>query len=672
MTLDNSNRFRAFIDRWMLVSVLLMIVLVPVTVFPGVMEIALYPRFLILSILTLFLATLWFIKTISTGAQPVVITPLSLPILFFLIINLVSIKAAINLHTALFPLAQLLLLIILYFAIIKNFSPDRLYPLLYAWTGVGGLIAAVGICQYLGLGFSWMPASSTGMPAVTFGNRNMAAMFTIMTLPVAGFVFYRSRTQRNDVLAGIPLVLLVVFLLYTRTRGAWVGLSGALLAVGTVMILIDRKQQGYIKSLFDRMRRPSKLMIIVIGTATVIGMSFLKSNIKEISGRKSTLFSTTSSILEGGGDKGRMGMWRVSLEMFADNANWLSGLGLNNWYINYPWYAGGHLINVKTAPFRPHNDFIWILTETGIIGFGIYLWLLVTAGILVFKILQKTGDKRIITATLVFLTGLLAITGHSLFSFPRERITISMLFWILLAFITVLYRHVQGSDENDGDGTKKNRFNRGAVLTGIMIIIVLGTVDVGWRHLMNDRYLYRGLILYEDQKYSGALDALSRAESIFPGNWKVHYTVGLCYLGQDDYDSAIAWFKRCLTYHPFYANAHYNLALAYTRKLDYVNALTHYLRAIEVFPRFVKAHYNMGTVWHYVGKLTEAENEYLTSIELDSTLAPAYNNLGALYKQQKNYEKARLNFQKALELDSTFQKARTNLDSVMILLKNSN
>lgn len=667
MTLDDKNRIPAVIDRWMLILVLLMITLVPLTVFPGIMEVALYPRFLILSILTLLFTVLWFIKTVYMGTQPAAITPLTLPILFFVIINVVSLKAAINLHTALFPLAQLFLLVILYFAIINNFSHDRLHTVLFAWIGVGGLIAAVGICQYLGLGFSWIPASSTGMPAVTFGNRNMAAMFSIMTLPVSGYVFYLSPTRKKDLISGIPLVLLVLFLLYTRTRGAWVGLSGALLATGIIVFFTEKRHQGYVRSVLTRLRRPSKVAVMVAGTVIIIGMSFLQSNIQEISGPKSTIFSTTSSILQGR-DSGRLGVWRASLEMFADNANWLTGVGLNNWYIQYPWYANGHLIRISTTPFRPHNDFIWILTETGIIGFGIYIWLMVTAGILVFKIIKKTEDQRVITATLTFTTGLLAITGHSLFSFPRERITISMLFWILLAFITVLYLHVQGSGGNDGDGTKKYRFNRGAVLTGIMILIVLGTVDVGRRHLMNDRYLYRGLILYEDQKYSGALEALTQAENIFPGNWKVHYLFGLCYIAENDYDPAISWFNRCLTFHPFYFNAHYNLALAYTRKLDYVNALTHYYGAIESFPRFVKAHYNMGTVWHYTGNLVEAEKEYLTSIELDSTLVPAYNNLGALYKQQKNYEKARLNFQKALDLDSTFQIARTNLDSIMFFL----
>ena len=89
--------------------------------------------------------------------------------------------------------------------------------------------------------------------------------------------------------------------------------------------------------------------------------------------------------------------------------------------LNYG-HQGLETENNLTFHQRPHNDFIWILSEQGIVGLLMYLILVLIILSSLTKLILKTNDK---SQKLFYFFALYAYVGYlifSCFSFPKERI----------------------------------------------------------------------------------------------------------------------------------------------------------------------------------------------------------------------------------------------------------
>ncbi|MCH7763084.1 MAG: tetratricopeptide repeat protein [Candidatus Marinimicrobia bacterium] len=670
-----ANKYKInLIDMIMMIGFMAMVILVPLVYSDLVAEITLYPKFIVLALLVLLLSVLWLLKFIFEKKAPSFVNPLTLPILFFLIINIVSLNAAVNVNASLFPLAQLFTLIILFFILVNFMTQTRLELLLKVWVITGGVVAVIGICQYLGIGLNWIP--SAGNPSSTFAYRNNAAMFLILTLPIGGFLFLTSQKIKNEVIWGFCTSLMFIFLIYTRTRGAWVGLTGATFFSIMIYIILKKNRPHAFIDQRKHFKSRTKRIICLVCIGFIISMSFLDPNIEDLGGKKSEIFSTVTSIIDVGGQSARLGIWKASWDMFADGFNWLTGVGLNNWTLLYPAYAQGHLISFTTIVNRPHNDLIWILTETGIVGFFIYTWLLLTVAYMVFIIIKHNTKLKTVLLTISLSTSLLAILGHSLFSFPKERIAISMLFWMIIAFLTYIYNQLpKQSRSNNLFPFKMNSRDLSKALNYVILIgmLVISTisVEVARRHLLSDFHFKKGYFYFEREVYPGAIQEFNRAEEFWYNSWKSSYFLGLSYLKSQNLPASISSFKRCLTYSPYFFNAHYNLGVAYSTSGNFLEAIKHFAYTIVIKPDFAKGYYNLGISWHKFGNEAEAEKNYRLSLLFDPKLPQVYNNLGSILKNRKEYEEALTHFEKALEIDPHLPEALRNLDSLLLILDNS-
>ena len=78
------------------------------------------------------------------------------------------------------------------------------------------------------------------------------------------------------------------------------------------------------------------------------------------------------------------------------------GVGRGNWEYRYPLYAGGEHININAAPRRPHNDLLWIVSETGIVGLGFYLALLIASFIAgIAAVRHGSAEDRLMALSLM-------------------------------------------------------------------------------------------------------------------------------------------------------------------------------------------------------------------------------------------------------------------------------
>lgn len=123
--------------------------------------------------------------------------------------------------------------------------------------------------------------------------------------------------------------------------------------------------------------------------------------------------------------KNRLVLWNCTLKIFRENPFW--GTGINNWELEFPRYAKDMLaldekILTRNIYQRPHNDYLWVLSETGIFGLICY------GGIFVLGIYYAAKTRNI--TALAGLSGYMVI---AVFSFPKERAFHSMMLIFYLA-----------------------------------------------------------------------------------------------------------------------------------------------------------------------------------------------------------------------------------------------
>ena len=89
-------------------------------------------------------------------------------------------------------------------------------------------------------------------------------------------------------------------------------------------------------------------------------------------GNKSSIYDTIISIKKIGNASAwgeRSSMYTASFKMIKEKP--IFGVGLGNWKTLYPYYSTNNHVTDKyqfKTTIRPHNDFLWVLCETGIFG----------------------------------------------------------------------------------------------------------------------------------------------------------------------------------------------------------------------------------------------------------------------------------------------------------------
>ena len=121
--------------------------------------------------------------------------------------------------------------------------------------------------------------------------------------------------------------------------------------------------------------------------------------------------------------KVRIELWRATLGMVGEFP--IRGCGLGGWAFEIPRYAAGIDLPgfcVKVVYQRPHNDYLWVMSETGLIGFLLYIGMFISA-------LWCTRKNLIVSS------GIIMYMVIAFFSFPKERAFMCLLLVVYLSFV---------------------------------------------------------------------------------------------------------------------------------------------------------------------------------------------------------------------------------------------
>jgi len=613
---------------------------------------ALLPKLLIFQILAILLLSIC-LKHAKKRVFDGISSPLFFPLACYLFFSALSIAWAVNPTESILQLAQYVSLAFVPLMLLYTLSPPHLYPIFQvaAWTGLP--IALIGLAQYLGWGFYGIPSNAN--PSATFFHRNAAAEYLIAVIPLAWVGFRLAKTPGNILAHAGLLALLGTYLVYTRTRGAWVGLSGAVLLALGIAFITRKVAPNIVHARLKKYVLGTAILLILL--AATVPDNIIKTGRQRFDEKKSDPLTAVASIVSDQGHRGRLNFWYHTLYMIKDHP--LGGVGLGNWQYVYPAYAQSDQVNISASPIRPHNDFLWIAAEFGLPGFLAYITLLLVVGKLCWHLLTL-NDQQIRTAVLGLGVLILAHLIDGLFNFPRERITPALYFWFALGCIACLHAH--------HFPPKVSLFSQSGstIVFTLGLLLFLSSLAIGYKRFRYDQHhlqVYYGerredwpTVIAEARKASeyGALRA-----NTFIALGRGLYKTGDLSGAQEAYETA-------LRLHPNSLHVYNNLGIVYRRTGQSKQAIQAFQKALYLYPGFPEAINNLGNVYRDLEQWDQAIKTYQKALGQGIKYSQLYYNLGKAYHMKGNVLRAQENYMLALQQNPNNRSARLALTSLGI------
>lgn len=527
---------------------------------------------------------------------------------------------------------------------------------------VGFLSGAYGILQYWGRDMIWASPVQPygGRPVSTFGNPNFLSSYLMMVSPLA-FAFALRSNGRSMVAYFIVAFVTAVGVLCTLTRSTYVGLLAAYAVMG--LILFRRENLGWVKK-------------VGIGTLAFVLLVLIFPNtplsqIQSPLARFTEIFTAFKTGQPYGPWDQRILIWSCAWAMAK--SNFLVGIGWGCFELFYPFYQGYFILIDQLSPWRTHannahNVLLEIWSQTGIVGTGMALWLLVTlvwGGWVLYR-RQKESSKGVVIAALV--AGVVGMIVDNFFG------NVSIFF----AVPAFLFWWNAGALFNEGlhPSVEVKFLKSNSVRLGIAVITVFSLVATIYfgKRWMQEVYYFEGFKQAKTNQVSTAYKTLEKAVHWFSGEVNTNYELGNGYsrmshelAGKGLTDEARKFnekaaqaYQLALDANPGYDEIYFNLGITLTqlgRKEEGIHALE-----VSKFinPLLRDAYGSLGNIFLNMGKLEEAAHVFEQATAVYPKDKDFWNNLGYTYSQMNNHEKSFEAYKKALLIDPGFQQAWHN------------
>jgi hypothetical protein len=223
--------------------------------------------------------------------------------------------------------------------------------------------------------------------------------FALCWLASLGLTIAASRTRLVWMAAGVPLIA-ALYLTGSRSVIA-AALAGLVALVFTVVRRGARAARGVV-------------VFAVLAVAVMI-FSYRWMSGRDVAGEMAMQSLTV-----------RVELVRTGLSVIATRP--LFGIGLDRFFVLARGFASPELRALWGGRMNPHNDFLRFGAELGLVGLGLFLWILAAAGRRIWQALQRTRDPHLAGLA----GGLIAFLVTSLVSNPLMVRDVSYVFWIAL------------------------------------------------------------------------------------------------------------------------------------------------------------------------------------------------------------------------------------------------
>ncbi len=608
-----------------------------------------------IQVLVIIAASLYLL---TEGRYKLVKSGLNYPVIAFIIACSISLLSSIDIYISLYSLFSIILLAGLY-VLVPNVVRERkqIRKIMVSLIFVSGLISIYSLGQYLGIDLLNLKAVGSGSISGPFENRNVLASFLVFTMPVSvGFLFEKI-SKKLKIMIGLVGIITLIALIYTRTRGAWVGFMGAMAFFAGAKLMAEGGMKKIFKSLFSK-----KSLLIIFLMVICLGLLIRYDyNKKSYSFTKKFLSIVD---LKDPATRHRFVMWHTGIDIIKEHP--LLGTGIGTFKKIHPKYQSKYLRIKKYGRFEGlsrfvHNDYLEITANTGILGLGTFLWLIVTLYWTGLKRLKQINQSKYSPNLLIIiLSSLTAVLIHSFFHYSFYLPATSMLFWLWLGLLNTDGPKLEKAKENIRPSIIRQS---ATVLITILLLVWLTKPFIA--SLYFDRAIYYSM----GGNYKNAIAMYNKSINFNPRDEKVHNNLGNVYKNIGLYGEAMEEYAKALKINPHLVEAHNNLGNLYVNRGLYDEAIREYMLALEINPNLAGVHNNLGNMYRNKRLYNKALKEYKEAIAISPSFAEAYDNLGVALADMGELREAVRQFRKALEVNPNYEQARSNLKKVREMLR---
>ncbi len=419
------------------------------------------------------------------------------------------------------------------------------------------------------------------------GHKNLfsTVLFLLSCFLALGFLRFKGSWR---LVTGIVLVLLFLIIIYLRTRSVYLGVFAGfgLFAVLKLRKLIPLSFRAFYTYII--------IGLIVLGILCVL---YLLNSYELIPWLHA---SKIDAVWQSDTGYERIQLWEKTLCVIRQ-APFL-GVGAGNWQVLFPSCGVHGLYSVEldlTTFQRPHNDWLWVWAETGIIGLVAYLGFFVVVLKNGLPDLVKKSMKHDWWTTFIPLAGVLGFMIIACFSFPKERVEILLLVFTLMGL---------------ANGVKVAP--KSAVVTkSLLAFIIFSTtlnLYISKERMVGELFMKNVLIQKQQQKWADIIQSADQAYSpyytIDPTTIPIHWYRGTANFVLGKQDEALRDFLIAEKHTPFNQHIKNDLGTCYEKLGQKEKARNYYREAIKISPLFDEPRLNLGISYYNAGMFQEAIN----------------------------------------------------------------
>jgi O-antigen ligase len=450
---------------------------------------------------------------------------------------------------------------ILYFAFQKKFLSKEEVNIAVALSGVmASILGFTEICKWLLDDVDITKAENIYRVTATFGHKNLLSGYVFVCLSALVSWALFTENKRTKWILIVLVIAQTILLIVLQTRAVLLAMG-----VSVMAFMILQMQNKFIAIGKKRIIGILSLALLL----SFIGTVFLFKH-------KLTNLTRTESFIE------RKNVWYNTVQMISEHT-W-AGVGAGNWQIFFPKYGMEKFYEVNytisegfTTFQRPHNDFLWVISETGVFGGLLFVSLFMLAGynfLQMFKCAKSLDDQN---AWLLMFLQFVSFVCISLVDFPLERIE---QYAVVLPYMALA-------------ATRATSAKRVFISMKIFWIISLLALIAAYISIKRLGEEYKLQQVYKSHSLAKWQNLISHHKKLNP-QWisldyfsvPVSWYAGVGYFMQNNIGEAKRFFEEAYRIHPYQVHVLNNLAACYEAESNHQQAIFLLEEAHRISPTF--------------------------------------------------------------------------------------
>ncbi|MCK5078588.1 MAG: O-antigen ligase family protein [Bacteroidales bacterium] len=383
---------------------------------------------LLLGVLVVFILKLFY----DGGFNRKVVTH---PVSIFIIINLIwlgitTITSEIPLVSVKFLIARLWFVVPFYFIGILLFKKVKNIKL-FNWLYIIPLLIVIfyTLVNHAGYGFD-KPSSNMVMKPFYNDHTAYGAVIAMFIPFFIGFSLSKSYTNSQRLASFIVLFLLIIGLIFSYSRAAWISISFALMVYAIIVFRI-------------------KFRWVLGGFLLLAGLFYmfsfqlidrLESNKQDSSTDFAEHIQSMSNISSDASNLERINRWNCALRLYNERPFWGWGPGTYQFvYAPYQRSKEKTIISTNAGDMgNAHSEYIGPLSESGVLGMLTFIAIVIAVSITGLRVYKRADSKEVKLISLVILLGLMSYFAHGLLNNFLDTDKASVPFWGFIGILVSL------------------------------------------------------------------------------------------------------------------------------------------------------------------------------------------------------------------------------------------